>query len=183
MIALIKKLRDKIISPRKAPKVLIKKLCDGVILPRKQTPGAVGYDVYLPCDVNITKTRNVIPLGFALELPPMLEAKIEPRSGFSAKGIEGHKLQTYTLDKYASAAPESERFDADVLVGKIDPDYRGEVCVMIHSNDCRAFQIKKGTRIAQMTFYNVVEIDFSETEHLSETERGDGGLGHTGIGL
>ena len=67
-----------------------------------------------------------------------------------------------------------------MLVGKIDSDYRGEVGVIIKSDDDKEFVIKAGTRIAQMTFYNVPETVLTEVEELTETER-EGGFGSTGV--
>lgn len=156
-------------------KIKIKKLRDDALLPVRKTDGAIGFDLAVPCDVQITKRRQVIPLGFALELPRGIEAKIEPRSGFSAKGIEGISL-------FAACLGATERFNADVLVGKIDPDYRGECGVIIlnHEPDT-PFIIKAGIRIAQMTFYHVADVDgFDLMDSLTETDRGAGGFGHTG---
>ena len=71
-----------------------------------------------------------------------------------------------------------------MLVGKVDPDYRGEVGVIIRNNEPdKPFLIAKGTRIAQMTLYPVAQLPggFEVSDELSETERADGGFGHTGI--
>lgn len=173
--------------------VKIKKLSDKAIMPKRATEGSVAYDVYVPEDTIVKQGRQVIPLGFAIELPDKTyEAKIEPRSGFSSKGIEGYEMVQVSQDviiakwmrclrtgptKLISAS--SDRFDADVLVGKIDSDYREGVGVIVNSNDTREFQIKAGTRIAQMTIYRVPETEFVEVEELSETERA-GGFGSTG---
>lgn len=174
----------------------IKRLSIATILPKRATEGAVAYDVFVPEDTVVKKGRQVIPLGFAIELPNCnYEAKIEPRSGFSSKGMGGYsrrierepvvdtriagvKLVEYKLVEYIATQPD--RFNADVLVGKIDSDYRGEVGVIIKSDDDREFVIKAGTRIAQMTFYNVPETVLTEVEELTETER-EGGFGSTGV--
>ena len=172
----------------------IKRLSEATILPKRATEGAVAYDVFVPEDTVVKKGRQVIPLGFAIELPNCnYEAKIEPRSGFSSKGMEGysrrivyeHVFDTRLADglgvkmvEYIAAQPD--RFNADVLVGKIDSDYRGEVGVIIKSDDDKEFVIKAGTRIAQMTFYNVPETVLTEVEELTETER-EGGFGSTGV--
>ena len=171
----------------------IKRLSEATILPKRATEGAVAYDVFVPEDTVVKKGRQVIPLGFAIELPNCnYEAKIEPRSGFSSKGMEGYSrciVHKYVLDRgpisgegevveYIAAKPD--RFNADVLVGKIDSDYRGEVGVIIKSDDDREFVIKAGTRIAQMTFYNAPETVLTEVEELTETER-EGGFGSTGV--
>lgn len=172
----------------------IKRLSEAAILPKRATEGAVAYDVFVPEDTVVKKGRQVIPLGFAIELPNCnYEAKIEPRSGFSSKGMEGYSrciLYENVLDtrliggvskkmvEYIATKPD--RFNADVLVGKIDSDYRGEVGVIIKNDDDREFVIKAGTRIAQMTFYNVPETVLTEVEELTETDR-KGGFGSTGV--
>lgn len=77
---------------------------------------------------------------------------------------------------------KAERFNADVLVGKIDPDYRGEVGVIIRNNEPdKPFLIAKGTRIAQMTFYQTLSPLLESVEELSDTDRGTGGYGSTGV--
>lgn len=168
-------------------------LSDKAIMPKRATEGSVAYDVYVPEDTVIKQGRQIIPLGFAIELPDKTyEAKIEPRSGFSAKGMEGYEVIHKTEQKLnpiegfkleASdeeyACLESRRFDCDVLVGKVDSDFRNSVGVIVNNNDTREFQIKAGTRIAQMTIYRVPETEFVEVEELSETERA-GGFGSTG---
>lgn len=173
--------------------IKIKKLREDAILPSKKTDGAIGYDLSVPADICIEHPRQVVPLGFAIELPEYIEAKIEARSGFSSKGIEGFALlkEVANNKSYNAISEEqlwrridkSERFNADVLTGKIDPDYRGEVGVIIRNNQPeKSFLIQKGTRIAQMTFYPTFPVDdFEIVDELSETERGDGGFGHTGI--
>lgn len=183
-----------IVAPPDAPlKVRIKKLHPDAVIPTKATPQSIGYDLCVRQDICIEHTRQVIPLGFALELPENVEAKIEPRSGFSSKGIEGFMLvnrETHnprfmaTGEELFQRIDKSERFNADVLVGKIDPDYRGEVGVIIRNNEPdKPFLIAKGTRIAQMTFYPVVHFPcgFEVTEELTDTDRGTGGYGSTGV--
>ena len=145
--------------------IRLKKLSNEAIMPKRVTEGAVAFDLYVPEEVEIPRGRRIIPLGFAIEMPLGYEMKIEPRSGFSVKGMEG---------------ADGLRHDADVLVGKIDSDYRGEVGVIVKNSD-EGFVIAKGTRIAQATFYKTDPEDyFTEVEELSSTERGSGGFGHTG---
>lgn len=182
-------------APKEELRVKIKKLQPDAVIPTKATPQSVGYDLYVRQDICIEHPRQVIPLGLAIELPDGIEAKIEPRSGCSSEGIEGFALRTETLrghtrdcimetnDELWQRIDKKERFDADVLVGKVDPDYRGEIGVIIRNNNPnRPFLIAKGTRIAQMTFYPVAQFPggFEEVEELSETERADGGFGHSG---
>lgn len=183
-------------APKDGLRVKIKKLHPDAVIPTKATPQSVGYDLYVKQDICIEHPRQVILLGFAIELPDGIEAKIEPRSGFSSKGIEGFALKSETLrerlynditvtsEELWQRIDKTEHFNADVLVGKVDPDYRGEVGVIIRNNEPdRHFLVAKGTRIAQMTFYPVAQFPqgFEVSDELSKTDRADGGFGHTGI--
>lgn len=148
--------------------VKIKKLSNKAIMPKKATIGSAAYDLYVPKDVNVPVGRSIIPLDFALEMPINIEAKIEPRSGFSSKGMEGN------------ICGHNGRFNCDVLVGKIDSDYRGNVGIILNNNDVTSFTISTGTKVAQMTFYELPVIDILEVDELSDTDRGKGGFGSTG---
>lgn len=152
--------------------VKIKKLSEGAVIPLKATEGSAAYDVYTPQDYFIVKGRQVLPLDISIELPKGYEAKIEPRSGFSVNGFEGYYFRP-------SESSVTSRFDADVISGKVDSDYRGNVGVIVKSNETLFF-VPKGTRIAQMTIYKVEDADFKLCEELSGTDRASGGFGHTG---
>ena len=166
---------------------------EGALVPKKATKGAAAYDVYVPEDVVIKKGRQIVSLKLIMAVPEGYEADIEPRSGFSAKGMEGYHVMERVVQMHSPAeaivtpndgrlywSDKAERFDADVIEGKIDSDYRGEIGVIIKSCDDRMFGLKRGTRIAQLTIYKVEDVEFKEVEELSETDRGDGGFGHTG---
>lgn len=160
--------------------IKFKRLSEDAIIPKKATEGSIAFDVYVPKDIVIEKGRQVIPLEFAIELPIGYEAKIEARSGFSLKGMEGHSFYVDKLDRMTINSNIVERYDADVIAGKVDSDYRGSVGVIVKNND-RTFAVTKGTRIAQMTIYHSSsDWKFEEVEELSETERDKGGFGHSG---
>lgn len=148
-------------------KIKFKPLSELAFMPKKATEGAAAYDVYTPECRIINNGRQVIPLDFAIELPHGYEAKIEPRSGFSSKGIEGISIDT-----------EKRRFDCDVIQGKIDSDYRGCVGVIVKNNDF-PFLLERGPRIAKLTIYKVEDAEFEVVDELTETDRGDGGFGST----
>lgn len=154
--------------------IKIKKLNKNAVMPKRSTDGAIGYDLFIPMDMQVYQGRNALPLNFALEIPKGIEAKIEPRSGFASKGMEGKSLPDMQGRQYTS------RYNADVLVGKIDPDYRGNVGVIINNHD-QSFILPKGTKVAQMTFYKVELPIIKEVDNLSDTERGEGGFGSTGV--
>ena len=153
-------------------KIKFKPLSELAFLPKKATEGAAAYDVYLPKNTIIKEGRQIIPLDFAIELPYGYEAKIEPRSGFSSKGMEGLSVLSVFDGKSRG------RFNCDVLQGKIDSDYRGCVGVIVNNQECE-FSVLRGTRIAQLTIYKVEDAEFEIVEELTETKRGAGGYGST----
>jgi dUTP pyrophosphatase len=183
-------------------KVLFKKLKDGARLPKKATVGSAAYDLYTAEDITIKQGRQIIPLWFAMEMEEGYEALIDPRSGFSSKGMEGyHTIEQYKVsmrspslygfdnyprlpeteaEKESYISTKTDRFDCDVIEGKIDSDYRDGVGVIVCNRDSRTFLIKAGTRIAQMTFHKVETVEWEEVEKLSETDR-EGGFGSTGV--
>lgn len=146
-------------------KIKIKRLHTGVCIPKKATTGAGCYDLYT-CKPSFigAKCRTVVGLGFAMELPDGFVADIRPRSGYSAKGF---------------ADQNARRRNADVLLGTIDSDYRGEVGVIVE-NKGNAFQIDGHQRIAQMLIHRAETVTWQEAE-LTETGRGAAGSGSTGV--
>lgn len=152
----------------------VKIVLEGGVMPEKATEGAACYDLFVPEDFNLKNGRQVLPLGFRLQLPKNMAAIVKSRSGFASNGIEVMYEQLCELYK--------KRLDADVLLGTIDSDYTGVVGVIIDVHDelvSHTF-IAKGTRIAQMQFVEVPETEFKQVEILDETERGNGDFGHTG---
>lgn len=159
------------------------------LAPTKGTEKSAAYDLYVQEDVVIKKGRQIVPCGFAIELDPDTAAEIRPRSGYSSKGMEGyeiigkfnkdfnpmHPTTPMEMGQYASLEPA--RFDADVIVGLVDEDFRSETGVIIKNYD-NEFLIKRGTRIAQMLIVNVPKTEIEIVEELSETSR-TGGFGST----
>lgn len=149
--------------------------------------GSIGYDLVVPEDFTVAAySRTIVPLNFALNLPLGVEAKIEPRSGFSLKGMEGYgrksvNCKLWGFVPYRKVISGKLRFNADVLVGKIDPNYTDNIHVIIKNDDVE-FVLKAGTRIAQLTFYNTVSPYFKEVSELSCKSRG-GGFGSTGTNI
>ena len=144
-------------------------------MPKKATIGAAAYDLYVPEDVEIKGGRQIISMGFSMELPHGYAATIQPRSGFSSKGIEVKVLSN-------DGEWTDYRLDSDVKRGLIDEDYRGNVGVILMTREYTYARtiLKKGTRIAQMQIIEVPQVELIEAEELSDTDRGEGGFGHTG---
>jgi len=103
--------------------------------------------------------RALVPTGLAMALPAGFEAQIRPRSGLAYK----HGLTVLNTP------------------GTIDADYRGEVKVLLINHGKEAFTIKRGERIAQMIIAPITQPVFEVVEELSDTERGAGGFGSTGV--
>ena len=131
-------------------------------LPSYETAGSAGMDIRAWIDDNVTlrpTERKLIPTGLYMELPDGYEAQIRPRSGLAFKnGI--------TL-------PNSP--------ATIDSDYRGEIKVALINLSNEDFVIKSGDRIAQMVIAKYEKVFWQNTNSLSETQRGQGGFGHTGV--
>lgn len=164
----------------------IQLLSKDAVLPKKSVRGAIGYDLCIPRDVEIpAHARIAIPLDIAINLPYGIEGKIEPRSGFSMRGMEGYgtkveiKKVFFGLFRKKVYTSGRLRFDADVINGKVDPNYTDNIHVLVRNND-EKFMLRAGSRIAQITFYKTTSPFFKIVEKLSCKSRG-GGLGHTGI--
>lgn len=156
------------------------------LAPTKGTEKSAAYDLYVQEDVVITQGRQIVPTGFAIELDPDTAAEIRPRSGYSSKGMEGYEMLCVVESEGGNVMPfrmtvpssEASRFNADVLHGLCDEDYRNEVGIIVINNSGVDFLIKRGTRIAQMLIVNVPKTEIEIAEELSETSR-TGGFGST----
>ena len=131
-------------------------------LPEYATPQSAGVDLRANIDEPVELkplSRALIPTGLHIALPEGYEAQIRPRSGLAIKkGITC--LNT---------------------PGTIDADYRGEVGVILINLSAETFIVNPGERIAQMIINKFEKAEFELVEELDETERGEGGFGHTGI--
>ncbi len=144
------------------PTVKFLRLHPNAQLPKYATEHAAGLDLHACNDEDIIvqpQTVALIPTGFAIELPIGYEAQLRPRSGLALK--------------HAISLPNTP--------GTIDADYRGEVKVILINHGKEPFTVKKGDRIAQMVIAKYERVDFVEVDSLSDTERGAGGFGHTGV--
>jgi dUTP pyrophosphatase len=131
-------------------------------LPAYATPQSAGMDLRANIDEAITlhpMERRLIPTGLHIALPAGFEAQIRPRSGLALK----HGLTDLNTP------------------GTVDADYRGEVMVLLINLGDKDFVINDGERIAQMIIARHETADFIAVEVLDETERGEGGYGHTGV--
>ena len=131
-------------------------------LPAYATKQSAGMDLRANLDAPITlhpMERRLIPTGLHIALPEGYEAQVRPRSGLALK----HGLTVLNTP------------------GTIDADYRGEIGVVLINLSTEDFVVNDGERIAQMVIARHEQGDFVVVEQLDETERGEGGYGHTGV--
>lgn len=143
--------------------LVCKRLSEHAILPTRGTPESAGLDLYAPHDVTIHKDERVlIPLDLRItRFPAGTYAQLYSRSSLAFK----HGF--------------------DVCAGTIDPDFRGNVGVLVHNRGAQDFLITKGERFAQLVLHRYEHAEVSEdTEendgHEQTWTRGEGGFGSTG---
>jgi len=131
-------------------------------LPHYATTASAGIDLRanLEKEINLKPLhRTIVPTGLFIEIPVGYEAQVRPRSGLAIKkGVT--VLNT---------------------PGTIDADYRGEIMVILINLSNENFTIKHGERIAQMVIAAHEQAEWLEVNELTDTERGAGGFGHTGV--
>jgi dUTP pyrophosphatase len=139
--------------------ILFKRLSPDAVLPQFKSRGAAGADLYtINSGVIPAWDREVFPLGFMVAIPEDFEIQIRPRSGLSLK--------------YGVTVANSP--------GTVDSDYRGEMMVILANYSNIPYEVKAGDRIAQAIVSTVPVANFTEVEHLDDTERGENGFGSTG---
>lgn len=156
---------------------------NGGIMPTKGSEYAAAYDLYVPESVELKYGRQVIDLKFSMELPHGYAAVIQPRSGFTCKGMQVFLLIRKWWYMLLGIFGKEARIDADVVVGLVDEDYRDSVGALVISRFRPIFRkaiIPSGTRIAQMRIVKVPETDIVEVEDLDMSKNRGGGYGHTG---
>ena len=135
---------------------------EGLELPAYETAGSAGMDLQAAVDEAVVLApgaRDALPTGLKIALPEGFEAQVRPRSGLAlAHGIT------------CLNSP-----------GTIDSDYRGEIKIILANLGDAPVTIERGMRIAQIVFAPVIQVHWDPAAVLSETARGAGGFGHTGI--
>lgn len=131
-------------------------------LPRRATSQAAGYDVRSAEEdfELVPGAIRAVGTGLVMELPPGMECQVRPRSGLAAR--------------HGVTLPNSP--------GTIDPDYRGELKVLMQNLGAEPVEIHRGERIAQLVFARFEAPVVEEAVELSDTIRGEGGFGSTGRG-
>ena len=129
-------------------------------LPKYATPQSAGMDLRANIEEDLTlfpRERKLIPTGIYIQLPVGYEAQVRPRSGLALK----HGITVLNSP------------------GTIDADYRGEIRVLLINHGDAAYSITPGERIAQLVIAKHEQVKWIISGSLDETERGEGGFGHT----
>lgn len=149
------------VSERIAVRITREPGCEDLPLPAYATDHAAGMDLRAAVREPLILApggRAAVPTGLRIALPPYVEAQIRPRSGLALN--------------HGVTLPNTP--------GTIDPDYRGEIKVILINLGTEPFTIHRGDRIAQMVFASFTHAGLELADTLDPTPRGEGGFGHTG---
>ncbi|KAL0031712.1 hypothetical protein WJX79_002462 [Trebouxia sp. C0005] len=137
----------------------VKLLSAAATLPKRGSAKAAGYDLSSAKDCVVpARGKAVVPTDLSIAIPPNTYARVAPRSGLAVKHF------------------------IDTAAGVIDEDYRGPVGVVLFNHGPEDFKVKVGDRIAQLILERIVTPEVEAVQELSNTVRGAGGYGSTGIG-
>lgn len=141
-------------------RVLFQRCNENAVIPGYAKPGDAGMDI-CSCEHSSLRPgeRKLVRTGLKMQLPPQTEAQIRPRSGLAIK----HGITLLNTP------------------GTIDEGYRGELGIIMINLGESHFEIEPGMRIAQMVIAPVIQVETFEVQELSETARGEGGFGSTGV--
>lgn len=144
-------------------KILDPRVGDSIPLPHYATDGSAGLDMRACIDAPLAIApgeTELIPTGLAIHVrDPGLAAVLLPRSGL------GHKHGLVLGN----------------LTGLIDSDYQGQVFISCWNRGSKSYEISPGERIAQMVFIPVEQVQFNVVDEFEDSDRGDGGFGHSGM--
>jgi dUTP pyrophosphatase len=149
---------------QKTPRIEVKRKdgCEDIQLPRYMSDGASGMDLQAAVENSLEIAPGevaLIPTGLHIALPKGFEAQVRPRSGLTLK----HNVTVLNTP------------------GTVDSDYRNEIGVILANLGKEPFVVKRGMRIAQMVIARSYQAELVEVDELSDTERGMGGFGSTGL--
>lgn len=147
--------------------IKVKKVHHNAVIPRFAHPTDTGFDLFTVENIRIhPKQKSIVRTGLIFELPEGWGIQVRNKSGITMKGV-----------------PNLLGNNADIVVymGTIDQAYRGEVGIMVKNISNKTIAIPTGTKLAQGVLERVYQCTFEEVEEVSETDRGEGGFGSTGV--
>jgi len=136
----------------------VKKLSEYATIPKRASQYAAGFDLSSACDIEVPpRGKALVKTDISIAIPENTYARIAPRSGLAVKNF------------------------IDVGAGVVDYDYRGNVGVVLFNHSDGVFSVKRGDRIAQLILEKISMANVVEVCELSETGRGEGGFGSSGV--
>ena len=147
--------------------IKVKKIHHNAVIPRFAHPTDTGFDLFTVESIRIhPNQKSIVRTGLIFELPNGWGIQVRNKSGITMKGV-----------------PNLLGNNADIVVymGTIDQAYRGEVGIMVKNISNKTIAIPAGTKLAQGVLERVYQCTFEEVEEVSETDRGEGGFGSTGV--
>ena len=147
--------------------IKVKKVHHNAVIPKFAHSTDTGFDLFTVENIRIhPKQKSIVRTGLIFELPEGWGIQVRNKSGITMKGV-----------------PNLLGNNADIVVymGTIDQAYRGEVGIMVKNISNKTIAIPAGTKIAQGVLERVYQCTFEEVKEVSETDRGEGGFGSTGV--
>ena len=147
--------------------IKVKKNHHNAVIPKFAHSTDTGFDLFTVENIRIhPKQKSIVRTGLIFELPEGWGIQVRNKSGITMKGV-----------------PNLLGNNADIVVymGTIDQAYRGEVGIMVKNISNKTIAIPVGTKLAQGVLERVYQCTFEEVEEVSETDRGEGGFGSTGV--
>jgi dUTP pyrophosphatase len=139
-------------------KIKIKKIHPDAVIPQYAKPGDAGLDLYATEQIVLAPgQRGLVPTGLSMELPRGYVALVWDKSGISTKN------------------------GMTTLAGVIDADYRGEYMIAMINLGQEVYTFEKGKKVAQLLIQPIERPEIEEVEELSDSSRGEGGFGSTGL--
>ena len=150
--------------------VKVKILSPNAVVPKYAHATDTGFDLYTSEDLVLDpKCTGIAKTGLAFELPEGWGIMLRNRSGITVNGCPAITLNN------------SKNVPVTVFIGTLDEDYRGEIGIMVRNDSEQSILIPAGTKLAQGVLEKVYQATFTLVEELSNTTRGQGGFGSTGV--
>ena len=147
--------------------IKVKRVHHNAVMPRFAHSTDTGFDLFTVEDIKIyANQKTVVRTGLIFDLPKGYGIEVRNKSGITVKGVPNLL---------------GENADIIVYIGTIDQAYRGEVGIMVRNISDETIVIPAGTKLAQGILEKVHQCTFEEVEEVSETDRGEGGFGSTGV--
>ena len=162
--------------------IKVKKLSHNAIIPNYAHDTDTGFDLYTSTETYLKPhSMSVAKTGLAFDIPKGWGIMIRNRSGITVNGCPVSPFIGVNPESGFFISSESLNVKLDVKIGTIDCDYKGEIGIMVYNDSNEYAVIPKGTKLAQGVIEKRYQATFTEVDDLTESTRGTGGFGSTGV--